>query len=99
MLRQLRELRRFVPAFGNVQLIRVWSGMEGYISDWQPVMGPSARVPGLHYALGFCGEGFAISPGVGETMAELMATGSTSIPLEHYNIARFAPQQASQKVA
>ena len=46
MLRQLRELRRFVPAFGNVQLIRVWSGMEGYISDWQPVMGPSARVPG-----------------------------------------------------
>jgi len=32
-LRQLRELRRFVPAFANVQLIRVWSGIENYTSD------------------------------------------------------------------
>jgi sarcosine oxidase subunit beta len=43
VLRQLRELRRFVPAFEHVQLIRVWSGIEGYTADWQPVMGPSAR--------------------------------------------------------
>ncbi len=40
VLRQLRELRRFVPAFEHVQLIRVWSGIEGYTADWQPVMGP-----------------------------------------------------------
>ncbi|WP_027477476.1 NAD(P)/FAD-dependent oxidoreductase [Curvibacter gracilis] len=90
ILRQMRELRRFVPAFENVQLIRVWSGIEGYTPDWQPVMGPSARVPGLHYAFGFNGEGFAISPGVGETMAELMATGQTSIDLSHFAIGRFA---------
>ncbi|MBB6593211.1 FAD-binding oxidoreductase [Ralstonia solanacearum] len=90
VLRQLRELRRFVPAFEHVQLIRVWSGIEGYTADWQPVMGPSAKVPGLHYAFGFNGEGFAISPGVGETMAELIATGRTSIALEPYAIGRFA---------
>ena len=99
VLRQLRELRRFVPAFAQVQLIRVWSGIEGYTTDWQPVMGPSAKVPGLHYAFGFNGEGFAISPGVGETMAELMATGSTSIPLAPYWIGRFAAQQQEQKAA
>ncbi|MDR7378781.1 sarcosine oxidase subunit beta [Rhodoferax ferrireducens] len=99
VLRQLRELRRFVPAFAQVQLIRVWSGIEGYTSDWQPVMGPSAKVPGLHYAFGFNGEGFAISPGVGETMAELMATGNTSIPLAPYWIGRFAAQQDAQKAA
>nr|WP_315427044.1 FAD-binding oxidoreductase [uncultured Albidiferax sp.] len=99
VLRQMRELRRFVPAFEHVQLIRVWSGIEGYTTDWQPVMGPSAKVPGLHYAFGFNGEGFAISPGVGETMAELMATGSTSIPLAPYWIGRFAAQQDAQKAA
>ena len=82
VLRQLRELRRLVPAFEHVQLIRVWSGIEGYTADWQPVMGPSALVPGLHYAFGFNGEGFAIGPGVGETMAELIATGRTSTPIE-----------------
>jgi sarcosine oxidase subunit beta len=47
-------------------------------------------VPGLHYAFGFNGEGFAISPGVGETMAELMATGQTSIDLSRFAIGRFA---------
>jgi sarcosine oxidase subunit beta len=91
-LRQLRELRRFVPAFQNVQLIRVWSGIEGYTADGQPVMGPSAKTPGLHYAFGFNGEGFAISLGVGEVMAELMATGKTSTPIEGFSIGRFAKQ-------
>ncbi len=89
-LRQLRELRRFVPAFERVQLIRVWSGVEAYVSDSHPVLGPSARVPGLHYAFGFNGEGFATGPGVGETMAELMATGATSTPIEAFSIQRFA---------
>ncbi len=90
VLRQLRELRRFVPAFARVQLIRVWSGIEGYTRDWQPVMGPSATTPGLHYAFGFNGEGFAIGPGVGETMAELIATGATSTPISPFGVARFA---------
>ena len=94
VLRQMRELRRFVPAFGQVQLIRVWSGIEGYTADWQPVMGASARVPGLHYSFGFNGEGFAISPGVGETMAELIATGQTSTPIAPFSIGRFAKAEA-----
>ncbi|MBQ1761417.1 MAG: FAD-binding oxidoreductase [Aquincola sp.] len=99
ILRQMRELRRFVPAFANVQLIRVWSGIEGYTADWAPVMGPSARVPGLHYAFGFNGEGFAISPGVGDVMAELLATGRTSTPIEPFHIGRFAKAQAGSLVA
>lgn len=89
-LRQLRELRRFVPAFESVQLIRVWSGIEGYTGDFSPVMGPSATTPGLHYAFGFSGEGFAIGPGVGEVMAELIATGTTSTPIKPFSIGRFA---------
>jgi sarcosine oxidase subunit beta len=99
VLRQLRELRRFVPAFAQVQLIRVWSGIEGYTEDWQPVLGPSAKIDGLHYAFGFNGEGFAISPGVGETMAELLATGATSIPLEPYAIGRFHTACAEPQAA
>lgn len=91
VLRQLRELRRFVPAFANVQLLRVWSGIEGYTADWAPVMGPSGTTPGVHYAFGFNGEGFAIGPGVGEVMAECLATGGSSTPIEAFGIGRFAP--------
>lgn len=99
VLRQLRELRRFVPAFAQVQLVRTWSGIEGYTADWAPVMGPSATTPGLHYAFGFNGEGFAISPGVGEVMAELIATGLTSTPIEAFSIARFARLTAQSQAA
>lgn len=93
-LSQLRQVRRVAPALQRLHIIRVWSGVEGYSPDNQPVMGASERVSGLYYAFGFSGAGFQVGPGVGETMAELIVTGSTSIPLEPYRMSRFAPAAA-----
>jgi sarcosine oxidase subunit beta len=87
---QFQHLRRLCPALANLQVIRVWSGIEGYTDDALPVMGPSAKVPGLYHAFGFSGSGFQIGPGVGETMAELITTGATDIPLAPYSVTRFA---------
>lgn len=89
-LRQLPQLRRLLPAIARLRTIRVWSGIEGYMADDIPVMGPSARIPGLFYAFGFCGHGFQLGPGVGDVMAELIATGATTTPIEPFHIARFA---------
>jgi sarcosine oxidase subunit beta len=58
------------------------------------VIGPSSKVDGLYYAFGFCGSGFQIGPGVGETLAELVDTGSTAIPLDVFSVTRFAKQAA-----
>ncbi len=88
---QLAQLRRFVPALGRLNVIRVWSGIESYLPDELPVVGPSPRTPGLHYAFGFSGSGFQIGPGVGDAMAELMATGATASPLGEFSMARFRP--------
>jgi sarcosine oxidase subunit beta len=92
-LSQLRQVRRLAPGLQRLHIIRVWTGVEGYPPDNQPVMGASERVGGLYYAFGFSGAGFQVGPGVGETLAELIDTGSTDIPLEPYRIARFAPAQ------
>ena len=81
---------RLAPVVTKLNIIRVWSGVEGYMPDDLPVMGPSATTPGLHYAFGFCGAGFQIGPGVGETMAELIATGATNTPIAPFSIARYA---------
>jgi sarcosine oxidase subunit beta len=54
-------------------------------------MGPSPGISGLFYAFGFCGSGFQTGPAVGETMAELIDTGSTETPLAPYAMARFLP--------
>jgi sarcosine oxidase subunit beta len=88
-LRQLPMLRRVVPALGALRTIRTWSGIEGYLPDDLPIIGPSGKVSGLYYAFGFCGHGFQLGPGVGDTMAELIATGATPTPLAPFHIARF----------
>jgi sarcosine oxidase subunit beta len=89
-LMTLEQLPRVIPAFNRLNIIRVWSGIEGYMDDSRPVMGPSARVPGLYYAFGFSGHGFQLGPGVGDVMAELIHTGTTSTPIAPYHIGRFA---------
>jgi len=86
---QMAQFRRMVPALGALHVIRVWSGVESYLPDSEPVIGPSSKVDGLFYAFGFSGSGFQIGPGVGETLAELLDTGSTPIDLAPFSIARF----------
>jgi sarcosine oxidase subunit beta len=88
-LHQFTQLRRVVPATQQLRIIRVWSGIEGYLDDDIPVMGRSAKISGLFYAFGFCGHGFQLGPGVGDVMAELIDTGHTTTPINLFHIGRF----------
>lgn len=88
-LDQLAQLRRVIPAMANVSVIRTWSGVEGFLDDQIPVMGPSRKVSGLYYAFGFCGHGFQLGPAVGDVMAELIARGETTTPIDRFSIGRF----------
>jgi sarcosine oxidase subunit beta len=88
-LSQLQQIGRIVPALKRLNVIRVWSGIEGYMPDEVPIMGSSEKVSGLYYAFGFCGHGFQLGPGVGTVMAELIATGATSTPIAPFAISRF----------
>ncbi len=90
ILNQISQMRRLLPGVANLNIIRVWSGIEGYLPDSLPIMGPSGSVDGLFYAFGFCGHGFQLGPGVGDVMAELLSTGATSTPIAPFSITRFA---------
>lgn len=89
-LAQLPYLRRAMPAFAQLNVIRTWSGIEGYVADRLPVMGASPTVPGLFYAFGFSGHGFQLGPGVGDVMAHLIDRGTSPVPIEPFGIGRFA---------
>jgi sarcosine oxidase subunit beta len=94
-LTQFGQLKRLAPAVARLNIIRVWSGIEGYMDDHLPVMGASGRVSGLYYAFGFSGHGFQLGPGVGDVMAELISTGATSTPIAPFHIGRFAEAEAA----
>jgi len=97
---QIPALIRMMPALADVTVIRQWSGPEGYVGDMLPVMGASDTTPGLFHAFGFCGHGFQLGPGVGDVMAELIATGRSETPIASMRIGRFAESpQAAQNLA
>jgi len=99
IINQLQQMRRLLPGVANLNIIRVWSGIEGYLPDSLPVMGRSGNVDGLFYAFGFCGHGFQLGPGVGDVMAELLSTGSTSTSITPFDIRRFASANTQQSKA
>ena len=87
---QFELVRRLVPALRPARLIRTWAGIEGYMPDDIPVIGPSRTTPGLFHAFGFCGHGFQLGPGVGSVLADLIVDGASDVPLQPFHIDRFA---------
>ena len=54
------------------------------------MLGPSRTTPGLFHAFGFSGHGFMLGPAVGAVLSELVLDGRTDVPLEAFDIGRFA---------
>ena len=73
----------------RVTVVRAWAGIEAYMSDGIPVVGPSATSDGVFHQFGFSTHGFQLGPGTGAVMAELVATGSTNVPIGDLGIGRF----------
>ncbi|WP_373981182.1 FAD-binding oxidoreductase [Achromobacter sp. JD417] len=83
-----------LPALARANIIRCWSGIEGYFPDKNPVIGFSAKVPRLLHAFGFSGGGFQIAPAVGEVLAQA-AQGQCSLKMaERFSVSRWNGYQA-----
>ncbi|WP_191578380.1 NAD(P)/FAD-dependent oxidoreductase [Achromobacter insolitus] len=82
---------KLLPVLRGAQIIRFWTGVEGNMPDHNPVLGPSATVPGLFHAFGLSGAGFQIGPAIGEVLADLVVHGRSSIPIDAFRIERYAP--------
>jgi sarcosine oxidase subunit beta len=94
-LATMARLVELVPALSTAHVIRVWSGIEGYLTDMLPVISPSGTIEGLFHAAGFCGNGFQLAPAVGLVLSELIADGHTPTPIEIYSIGRFGALQGA----
>lgn len=97
--RGMAALAAAIPMLAPIEVIRVWSGVEGYLPDMLPVISPSRTALGLFHAFGGSGGGFQIAPAVGESMAQLIISDRTTIPLDAYAIDRFeGSSHVSEKI-
>ena len=76
------------PNLRDAQIMRIWSGIEGFTSDRLPVIGPG-REQGVFHAFGFSGHGFQLGPGVGALIADALTTGSPTVSIEPFSPERF----------
>ncbi len=90
-----RTVTDLFPHLKHVSINRAWAGVEGFMPDGIPVIGPSSTEPGLVHAFGFSAHGFELSPIVGQIAAELTLDGRCSLPIEPFAITRFAACQAA----
>lgn len=90
----MAALASVVPSLAHASVIRVWSGIEAYLPDMIPVIGPSDTTPGLWHAFGFCGHGYQIGPGVGLCLSEWICDGATPTPLGAFAIGRYRAEIA-----
>lgn len=85
----LKGAVELLPNLRHAQVVRTWSGVEGRLPDREPVISFSSTTTGLLHGFGFAGAGFQIGPAVGEVLAEMVAHGKASIPIEAFSIKRF----------
>ncbi len=98
-LNGMRAVSRHMPGLRNAEIIRVWSGVEGYLPDMLPVISASETTPGLYHAFGGSGGGFQIAPAVGECLALQICGQTPPVDLSPYSIGRFRSSiKASDKL-
>jgi sarcosine oxidase, subunit beta len=67
----LEVAREVYPPVADCPLARSWIGLEAFLPDELPVIGPVPGADGLLVAAGFSGHGFALSPMIGDVLARL----------------------------
>ncbi|MDY7109148.1 MAG: FAD-binding oxidoreductase [Planctomycetota bacterium] len=74
-----RRLIDLIPAFEHLLIRRIWRGLYPMTPDGVPILGAVDGIEGMYLAVGMCGQGFMLGPGVGECMASLIADRTPTI--------------------
>ncbi|AXE83791.1 N-methyl-L-tryptophan oxidase [Streptomyces sp. Go-475] len=74
-------VRRYLPGL-NPDPVRLSAYMEGYTGSTRPLVGPLPDCDDVILLAGFSGQGFKLSPALGDIAADLALEGRTSQPID-----------------
>jgi len=84
-----RSVMALFPQLKDVRIVRTWAGIEAFTPDSLPVICKSSTADDAYHAFGFSAHGFQLSPLIGRIVAELIVDGTSSFPIEPFDITRF----------
>ncbi len=67
-----KRLIEIMPKLKNVRVRRTWRGTYPMTPDGSPILGKVDELKGLILAVGMCGQGFMLGPGVAEVLGHLV---------------------------
>lgn len=72
-----RRMVNLVPRLANIRVRRTWRGLYPMTPDGSPIVGWMREVEGYLVAIGMCGQGFMLGPGLGELLARMVTHSTT----------------------
>ncbi|MFA5405535.1 MAG: FAD-binding oxidoreductase [Ignavibacteria bacterium] len=73
----IKRMLSLYPRLRNLRIRRTWRGLYPMTPDGFPIVGYTKEVENLFLAVGMCGQGFMIGPGLGLIVSEIIADKST----------------------
>lgn len=77
-----RRMINLMPALSNLKVRRTWRGLYPMTPDGFPVVDFPKEAKGYALAVGMCGQGFMLGPGLGSALAAVIAGENKSEDLE-----------------
>lgn len=78
-----RSVLKYFPGFQKLRILRGWTAAIADPKDGLPLFGPVASIPGLYVATAFRST-VIITPLVGETLAQLITTGTSQLDIQAF---------------
>jgi sarcosine oxidase subunit beta len=79
------------PKLANLKVRRTWRGQYPMTPDGFPIVGETKEFPNFINAVGMCGQGYMLGPGLGELLSRIVAyelTDEDLDALKHFNLYR-----------
>ncbi|ASY69695.1 NAD(P)/FAD-dependent oxidoreductase [Sinorhizobium fredii] len=86
----LKSLANEYPALKGIGVERAWGGLIDTSPDLVPVISRVEELPGYVIAAGFSGHGFAIGPGAGRLVSEIVLNEEPLTDISPYRLSRFS---------
>jgi len=67
-----KRMIQLIPRLKNIKVRRTWRGLYPMTPDGNPIIGQVDEIEGYINAVGMCGQGFMLGPGLGELLSRLV---------------------------
>src|SRR4051812_25391225 len=93
-----RHTLELFPQLEHARLLRSWAGLCDLSPDYSPILGQT-EIENFHVSAGWGTYGFKAAPIVGQTLAELVATGKQPELIEPFRLERFYEDRLVSELA